>query len=159
MRSCRLPLLALSFLVFFRPFGSAEQAGTLAPLVQNYVRVNAAKVILAHVRVIDGTGRASQQDQNIVIERGKISSVEVGSDVPATQGMMVLDLRGYTVMRGIVGMHNHLFYISRPNFKADWSWEEPVLVPQLTSSAPRLYLAAGVTTMRTTGSVETYADL
>src|SRR5205823_11032438 len=49
--------------------------------------------------------------------------------------------------------------ISRPNFKADWSWEEPLLVPQLTFSAPRLYLAAGVTTMRTTGSVETYAGL
>jgi hypothetical protein len=34
-----------------------------------------------------------------------------------------------------------------------------VLVPQMTFSAPRLYLAGGVTTMRTTGSVETYADL
>ena len=34
-----------------------------------------------------------------------------------------------------------------------------MLVPQMTFSAPRLYLAAGVTTMRTTGSVETYADL
>ena len=29
----------------------------------------------------------------------------------------------------------------------------------MTFSAPRLYLAAGVTTMRTTGSVEPYADL
>ena len=29
----------------------------------------------------------------------------------------------------------------------------------MTFSAPRLYLASGVTTMRTTGSVETYADL
>ena len=113
MRSSRLPLLTLSFLVFFRPFGSAQQAGTLAPLVQNYVRVNAPKVILQHVRVIDGTGRASQQDQNIVIEHGKITSVEASSDVPATQGGTVLDLRGYTVMPGIVGMHNHLFYISR----------------------------------------------
>src|SRR6266566_1743667 len=123
------------------------------------VRVNAPKVILARVRVIDGTGRAPQQDQNIVIERGKITSVEAGSDVSPTNSVTVLDLRGYTVMPGIVGMHNHLFYIARPNFKADWSWEEPLLVPQMTFSAPRLYLAAGVTTMRTTGSVETYADL
>ncbi len=159
MRSRRLPFLVLSFVLLFRPFGSAQQAGTLAPLVQNYVRVNAPKVILARVRVIDGTGRAPQQDQNIVIERGKITSVEAGSDVSPTNSVTVLDLRGYTVMPGIVGMHNHLFYIARPNFKADWSWEEPLLVPQMTFSAPRLYLAAGVTTMRTTGSVETYADL
>ncbi len=32
-------------------------------------------------------------------------------------------------------------------------------MPQMMFSAPRLYLAAGVTTMRTTGSVEPYADL
>jgi hypothetical protein len=34
-----------------------------------------------------------------------------------------------------------------------------LVVPQMTFSAPRLYLAAGVTTLRTTGSVEPYADL
>src|SRR6266566_3872792 len=123
------------------------------------VRVNAPKVILARVRVIDGTGRAPQQDQNIVIERGKITSVEAGSDVSPTNSVTVLDLRGYTVMPGIVGMHNHLFYIARPNITADSGGEDPLLVPQMSFSAPRLYLAAGVTTMRTTGSVETYADL
>jgi len=58
-------------------------------------------------------------------------------------------------MPGIVGMHNHLFYIVTPNLKTDWSFESPLLVPQMTFSAPRIYLAGGVTTMRTTGSVET----
>jgi hypothetical protein len=37
--------------------------------------------------------------------------------------------------------------------------EPPLMVPQMTFSSPRLYLAAGVTTMRTTGSVEPYVDL
>ena len=37
--------------------------------------------------------------------------------------------------------------------------QPPLLVPQQTFSAPRLYLASGVTTLRTTGSVETYTDL
>jgi hypothetical protein len=41
MRSSRLAVLALSFLLLFNPFGGAQQGGTLAPLVQNYVRVNA----------------------------------------------------------------------------------------------------------------------
>jgi imidazolonepropionase-like amidohydrolase len=71
----------------------------------------------------------------------------------------VLDLKGYTVIPGIVGMHNHLFYVARPNLDSHWHSDQPVLVPQMTFSAPRLYLAGGVTTMRTTGSVETYADL
>ena len=38
-------------------------------------------------------------------------------------------------------------------------FEQPIIVPQMSFSAPRLYLAAGVTTMRTTGSVEPYTDL
>jgi imidazolonepropionase-like amidohydrolase len=62
-------------------------------------------------------------------------------------------------MPGIIGMHNHLFYIARPNLNGDRKYEQPVLIPQMTFSAPRLYLAGGVTTMRTTGSVETYTDL
>src|SRR5258708_28972982 len=71
----------------------------------------------------------------------------------------VLDFHGYTVIPGLVGMHNHLFYIARPNLSGARHFDNPVVVPQMTFSAPRLYLAAGVTTMRTTGSVETYADL
>ncbi|MGB2889550.1 MAG: amidohydrolase family protein [Candidatus Acidiferrales bacterium] len=117
------------------------------------------RVVLEHVRVIDGTGRPALEDQNVVIDRGKITAVQPGSDAPAADGTTVLDLRGYSVMPGIVGMHNHLFYVARPNQNFDWNWEAPLLVPQMTFSAPRLYLASGVTTMRTTGSVETYADL
>jgi len=136
----------------------AQQA-TLSKTVQKYVRVNAPKVILEHVRVIDGTGKPAVDDQNVVIEGGKIAAVGAGADVTAAAGMSVLDLRGYSVMPGIVGMHDHLFYVGRPNFDAEWKWEPPVAVPQMSFSAPRLYLAGGVTTMRTTGSVETYADL
>src|SRR5437879_5022493 len=62
-------------------------------------------------------------------------------------------------MLGIMGMHNHLFYFARPNLDSQWHDEQPLLVRQMTFSAPRLYLACGVTTMRTAGSVETYSDL
>ena len=60
---------------------------------------------------------------------------------------------------GIVGMHNHLYHIARPNLHADGSSDSPLMVPQMLFSSPLLYLANGVTTMRTTGSVEPYADL
>jgi imidazolonepropionase-like amidohydrolase len=152
-----LILYALPFLLL--PSVYAQQAASLSPLVQKYVRVSAPKVVLEHVRVIDGTGQPAVGDRNVVIERGKITALDAGSDTPAADGTTVLDLRGYTVMPGIVGMHNHLFYAAEPNGDSNWNSEPPLLLPQMTFSAPRLYLAGGVTTMRTTGSVETYTDL
>lgn len=155
--SLYLILYALQF--FSYPGVYAQQAATLSPTVQKYVRVNTPRVVLQHVRVIDGTGQPPAEDQNLIIEQGKIASVQASSETPAADGTTVLNLRGYTVMPGIVGMHNHLFYVAVPNYDSQWNSEPPVLVPQMTFSAPRLYLAGGVTTMRTTGSVETYADL
>jgi imidazolonepropionase-like amidohydrolase len=137
----------------------AAQSSELSKEVKPYVKVDAPKVLLTHVRVIDGTGAPAVEDQNVIIEKGKIAAVEKGADVAESAGVTVLDLHGYSVMPGIVGMHDHLFYIARPNLTAEWKSDPPLLAPQMTFSAPRLYLAGGVTTMRTTGSVEPYADL
>ena len=145
------PLFAVSL-------ACAQQPASLSKEVQKYVRVQAAKVVLAHVRVIDGTGHPAVEDQNVTLEGGRIVAIQSASDVPNAKDTVVLDLHGHTVMPGIVGMHNHLFYIARPNLDSRWHSDQPVLVPQMTFSAPRLYLAGGVTTMRTTGSVETYSD-
>ena len=152
-------IIASGLAVFFFLLPATAQTAELSKSVKQVVRVDAAKVVLTHVRVIDGTGAAAVEDQNVVIEDGKISAIQKGVDVAAAAGATVLDLRGYTVMPGIVGMHNHLFYVARPNLNSQWKADAPLLVPQMTFSAPRLYLAGGVTTMRTTGSVETYADL
>ncbi len=51
-------------------------------------------------------------------------------------------------------MHEHLFYIS-----AGGGVGHPLLATEQAESAPRLYLAAGITTARTTGSIEPVADL
>ncbi len=147
----------LSLVLFLLP--AAAQTVDRAESVKQVVRVDAARVVLTHVRVIDGTGASAVEDQNIFIEHGKISLIQKGGDVAMSAGATVLDLRGYTVIPGIVGMHNHLFYIARPNLNSRWKSDAPLLLPQMTFSATRLYLAGGVTTMRTTGSVETYADL
>jgi imidazolonepropionase-like amidohydrolase len=154
-RSLRLSLM----LILGATYLGAQQPSALSPLTQKYVRVSMPRVVLTHVRVIDGTGKPAVDDQNVVIEAGKIVAVRPGKDVSPEKGVTVLDLREYTVMPGIVGMHDHLYHIARPNLEANGDWEAPLLVPQMTFSSPRLYLAAGVTTMRTTGSVETYADL
>jgi imidazolonepropionase-like amidohydrolase len=112
--------------------------------------------VLRHVRVIDGTGAPAAEDQTIVIDGAKITRIGQDSTVP--QGAEVHDLPGYTVLPGLVGMHDHIYYLQRPNTDAAGS-EGPTLLPQMTFSAPRMYLANGVTTIRTAGSVEPYADI
>jgi len=133
----------------------------LSPELEPFVRVHAPVVTLAHVRVIDGTGHPAVNDQNIVIEHGQITRIESLTDALPKPGVVVLDLRGYTVIPGIVGMHNHLFYMARPNVEPGRvpMWEKPKLLPVMPFSSIGLYLAAGVTTLRTTGSAEPYADL
>ncbi|HUN88614.1 MAG TPA: amidohydrolase family protein [Terriglobales bacterium] len=138
---------------------AVAQTATLSKEVQQFVSVTAPKIVLTHVRVIDGTGAPAVDDQNVVIENGKITAIEKGGDVGESQGTRVLDLRGHTVMPGIVGMHNHLYYVARPNLDSQRHYDQPVLVPEMAFSSPRLYLAGGVTTMRTTGCVEPYTDL
>jgi hypothetical protein len=78
---------------------NAQQVVSLSPLVQKYARVSTPKVVLEHVRVIDGTGRPLVEDQNVVIERGKIIEVRVGSDTPPADGTTVFDLRGNPATR------------------------------------------------------------
>jgi len=126
--------------------------------LQPYVRVAPGRVLLNHVALIDGSGAAAVPDRSILIEAGRIVAVHAAQAAPPAD-VKVLELSGHTVFPGIVGMHDHLYYIGRPNLDAAAHSDPPLLAPQMTYSAPRLYLANGVTTMRTTGSVEPYADL
>lgn len=126
-------------------------------LSARYLYGNNSQVkLLTHVSIIDGTGAAPLVDQTILIDGAKI--MRIGHDIPAPANAEVFDLTGYTVLPGLVGMHDHLYYLQRPNTDAAGS-EPPTLLPQMTFSAPRMYLANGVTTIRTAGSVEPYADI
>lgn len=135
----------------------APPPATLDPLVRQFVKVDAGVVVLKDVRVIDGTGAPAKAGQTVILNGGKIQAVGPNLAVPA--GAKVLELAGYSVMPGLVGMHNHMFYIMPTNLDTEGRTEQGRLVPQMMFSSPRLYLASGVTTMRTTGSMEPYADL
>jgi imidazolonepropionase-like amidohydrolase len=130
--------------------------------VAPFVAVDAPVVVLAHVRVIDGTGAPPKDDQTLVIADGRIQAVGDAATVPAPAGAQVLDRTGYTVIPGLVGMHDHLYYTASmaTQREPDNHFAEPGLfINETPYTAPRLSLAAGVTTMRTTGSVEPYTDL
>ena len=130
----------------------------LGPEVQPFVHVSAGQIAITHLRIIDGTGAAPLEDRTLLIDGAKISAV-LPPDAPVPAGYRTLDGSGETALPGLVGMHNHMFYLQRPNLDASGHFDQPVIIPQMSFSAPRLYLANGVTTMRTTGSVEPYTDL
>lgn len=129
--------------------------------VTEFVSVDAPVFVLNHVRVIDGTAAAPKEDQAVVIANGKIQSIGASASAQIPQGAQQIDRSGYTVIPGLVGMHDHLYYTDSISVQvAGGKIGEPGLfVAEIPYTAPRLYLAAGVTTMRTTGSLEPYTDL
>ncbi|MGC1781320.1 MAG: amidohydrolase family protein [Acidobacteriaceae bacterium] len=130
----------------------AAQSAPANPLAP-YISVSAPVVALTHVEVIDGTGSAPAFDQTIVLNYGKIASVGSSATAQIPSGAKILDLAGHAVYPGLVGMHEHLFYTEPGRH------EYTPLFGEMVDSAPRLYLAAGVTSGRTTGSMEPYTDL
>jgi imidazolonepropionase-like amidohydrolase len=152
----RLALFAL--LCTSLAVAQAQNSNGIAPFVTG----SAPVFVVNHVRVIDGTGAAPQEDQAIVIANGKIQSIGPAATVQAPAGAQQFDRTGYTIIPGLVGMHNHLYYTDSISVQrgSDGKIGEPGLyIAEIPYTAPRLYLAAGVTTLRTTGSVEPYTDL
>jgi imidazolonepropionase-like amidohydrolase len=138
----RLPVLLL--------FCFTLTALAQAPDRQQFIRTEAKLIALTHVRVIDGTGASAKDDQTIVISDGKIQSIESSASAKIQTGAQTMDLTGYTVLPGLVGMHDHMFFPMGGT---------PPMYSNMGISFPRLYLANGVTTIRTTGSVVPYTDL
>lgn len=114
---------------------SRQIPDALAP----YVSVNAEKVLLTNVTILKGDGGDPLAGHAILIDGETIAAVAPVDDIVAPNDALVMDLAGYTVMPGIVGMHNHTHMPGNP---------------LLAYTAPRLYLAGGVTTMTTAGSAD-----
>ncbi len=110
--------------------------------------VEAGQIALTGVTVIDGTGGPVLRNQTVVLDGNRIAAVGPTGDVDIPSGARVMDLSGHTVMPGMVGLHNHMFYTAAGGRRA-----------QLSFSAQRLYLGSGVTTIRTTGSQAPYAEI
>ena len=114
--------------------------------VRPFVKVDAPVVALTHVRVIDGTGAPARADQTVVIRDGNIAAI--GPNVAIPEGATIIDATGKSLIPGLVMLHEHTYYPSGPN-----------VYGQLGQSFTRLYLAGGVTTMRTGGNVNGVMDL
>jgi enamidase len=115
---------------------------------RNYIKVDADVVAITHVRVIDGTGAPARADQTLVIRGGNIAAIGPFASTTVPEGATVIDGTGKSVMPGIVMVHEHTYYPTGPG-----------VYGQLGNSFVRLYLAGGVTTMRTAGNTNGLMDI
>jgi imidazolonepropionase-like amidohydrolase len=136
---------------------AAGLAALFLPSVQagaadHFTSVKAPVVALEHARVIDGLGHVPTENQTLLLRDGRIAAVGPDASVAVPADALVIDLSHKTVMPGLVMVHEHLFYSSIYG-------QGTFHVNEMEFSFPKLYLAAGVTSMRTGGSVEPYSDL
>ena len=140
----RIVALILVLTISFASLAQAPQPD------RQFIRVDASIIALTHVRIIDGTGASPTEHQTIIISDGKIQSIAASTSAKIPANATVLDLNERTVLPGLVGMHDHMFFPMGGT---------PPMYSNMGFSFPRLYLALGVTTIRTTGSVQPYLDL
>ena len=149
MTRFRHHLAALAAAILFLPIRAEAQAlATLAPGVREFVAVPETGYAITGVRLIDGTGSPARDGMTVVVRDGRIEAIGPSATVPVPAGARVIDGRGQTLLPGLVMLHEHLFY---PAGALRYNTNQ--------NSFPPLYLAGGVTTMRTGGSMETYTDL
>ena len=139
---------ALACTTLLAPRVAHGQRLRVAPGVRSYVKVDTSVLALTNVRVIDGTGAAAKEQQTIVVRDGVITALGNSATVAVPAGALVLDLDGKTVMPGMVMVHEHLFYPTGPGVYGN-----------VAESFSRLYLAGGVTSMRTGGNMNGFGEL
>jgi imidazolonepropionase-like amidohydrolase len=154
MRKC----LFLIAILFFSLTISAQQK--LSDYAQQFVAVGDPVIAITHVRIIDGTGAAPRENQTVIVKDGRIEKVGDASTVQIPKGARLLNRPDHTLLPGLVGMHDHLYYTASLALSDKGTLLPPgFFLNEIPFTAPRLYLAAGVTTIRTTGSVDPFTDL
>ena len=136
---------ALLLLSVTRSVGQAQKTSNdTSPIIH----FDSTVVALKDVRVIDGTGAPPKEHQTLLIEAGRIRAVGDAADVMIPSGAQILNLAGRAVLPGLVMLHEHFQYRAAD----DLTHAQPF-------TAPRLFLAFGVTTVRTAGTDHPYVDL
>ena len=139
---------AFAFLLWIMPVAAAAQRPTLSDNVRKYVSSDTNLVAITGVTIINGRGTPAVPGQTVVIRDGRIAEVGAANKVKAPAGALVVDGTGMTLIPGIIGMHDHMFYTAAGGVGVTMSF-----------TGPRLYLASGVTSVRTTGTRSPYADI
>ena len=151
MKNIQIVVSLLTFTLFFNRCVTAQDealptktnASSFSDYTQSFISIDTSKIALINAQVIDGTGDSPKANQTILIENGIITKVSPSDQIQAPTSFYNIDLTGKTVIPGLVGTHNHM----RMHMGA------------LLATSPRLYLAAGVTTIQTCGTGNTLEEI
>jgi len=120
--------------------------------VSRYIVEDAPVIALTQALIIDGTGAPPVANQTVIIQEGRITQIGPDQEVVIPGDAHRIELGGKAVLPGWVMLHEHLFHSVAP-------WRASAIVAEQPFSYPKLYLAAGVTSARTAGSMDPYTDL
>lgn len=137
-----LPLLAAAPVA-----ASAQSADELDESARRFVSAAGPTTAITGAQLVDGTGAAPRAGQTVVISGERILAVGPDGEVEIPADAERIDGAGHTLVPGLVGVHNHTFYTTAARHS------------QMNTTSPRLYLASGVTTIRTTGSYSPYSEI
>ena len=100
-----------------------------------FVKVLKDKAAVVHVNVVDRTGAPAAEGRSVPIEGGKIVAARAGGDA-VSSSCVAIDGKGRNLMPGVVGMHDHQYFIARPNLDALSKSNDPVMLPQMPFTSP-----------------------
>jgi imidazolonepropionase-like amidohydrolase len=106
--------------------------------------LSAQVTLLQNVTLIDGTGRPPFTDVSILMAGGRIR--DIGGNLKVAGGATVVDLKGKTVMPGIMNLHAHVG-VTKGLAQAKENFTQDNIESQL-----RNYASYGVTTVVSMGS-------
>jgi hypothetical protein len=146
----RVRHLAAASIALLLVAGSAAGSAAAAPQAnqEDFIAVQGPVIAIVGARVIDGTGAAPRVNQTVIIRDGRIAEVGDSGSVRPPDGAEIVDAAGHTLIPGLIGLHNHSYYTAAGGRAA-----------QLSTTGPIIYLASGVTTIRTTGARAPYEEL
>lgn len=113
-----------------------------------FVVYNENEIVLENARIVDVVKGKILEGHSLLISGGKIKSIGKTGELQFPKTAKVVDLRGKTILPGLVMLHEHMNY---NNGAAVWQFHP--------ESFPKLFLAAGVTTLRTAGAENPMYDL
>jgi imidazolonepropionase-like amidohydrolase len=134
-----------TFLVFY--FIAIHLLGS-AQSNNDFIAYSQKELLLQNPRIVDVEKGIVLEGYSILITNGKIAQIEKTGKLPVSSSVTVVDMTGKTILPGLVMLHEHMNYFSG---QAVWD-HHPV-------SFPKLFLAAGVTTLRTAGAESPMNDL
>lgn len=129
-------------------WGGTALAQTPSPAPPAIVAYDQLRILIRDVQLVDGTGAAARPHMSVLVENGRIARVAPVAELTEAGDATVIEGAGKTLLPGLVLMHEHMFY---PTGRANYT--------EMVFSFPRLYLAGGVTSLRTAGTMAPYADL